>query len=268
MPTMGPTRPGSSVASPHIRCSVSVFIAQTTVKETPCRRRTRRHVVVDTTLGSLTIVASGDAITGLYFRHHIRRPAQERFGPEVALGDDALLADGAAQLPRVPFWRPPRVRPCVRRMWRRLPALGVGHGLAGPVRPDDHLRGHRPAIGRQGAVVSRRSGRGRQPAVHLRPVPTACSALTASSPATPAVSSASGHCSTSRSPPRSQRGRLFQPWTRDRTGGTPPRRGDERRRRPRHLVASHARGRPPGIRRGWAGDQETSSSCTTSRLTN
>jgi len=57
-----------------------------------------RHVVVDTTLGSLTIVASGDAITGLYFRHHIRRPAQERFGPEVALGDDALLADGAAQL--------------------------------------------------------------------------------------------------------------------------------------------------------------------------
>ena len=57
-----------------------------------------RHTVVDTTLGSLTIVASGDAITGLYFRHHIRRPAQETFGPGVSLSDDALLADAAAHV--------------------------------------------------------------------------------------------------------------------------------------------------------------------------
>lgn len=57
-----------------------------------------RHALVDTTLGQVTIVSSDDAITGLYFRHHIRRPAQEAFGIEVALVDDALLADAAVQL--------------------------------------------------------------------------------------------------------------------------------------------------------------------------
>ncbi|GAA0980556.1 methylated-DNA--[protein]-cysteine S-methyltransferase [Acrocarpospora macrocephala] len=57
-----------------------------------------RHTVVDTTLGPVTIVASDDAVTGLYFRHHIRRPAQETFGPAVANADDTLLAEAAAQL--------------------------------------------------------------------------------------------------------------------------------------------------------------------------
>lgn len=57
-----------------------------------------RHTTADTTLGQVTIVAVGDAITGLYFRHHVRRPAQETFGQEVAVGNDALLADAATQL--------------------------------------------------------------------------------------------------------------------------------------------------------------------------
>ncbi|MET7395539.1 methylated-DNA--[protein]-cysteine S-methyltransferase [Dactylosporangium sp. NPDC005572] len=57
-----------------------------------------RHILVETTLGSVTIVASGDAITGLYFRHHIRRPAQETFGQEVTTAADALLAEAAGQL--------------------------------------------------------------------------------------------------------------------------------------------------------------------------
>jgi len=57
-----------------------------------------RHVLVTTALGELTIVASGDAITGLYFAHHIRRPAQETFGPEVRVLDDILLADAATQV--------------------------------------------------------------------------------------------------------------------------------------------------------------------------
>ncbi|TAM71330.1 MAG: methylated-DNA--[protein]-cysteine S-methyltransferase [Microbacteriaceae bacterium] len=57
-----------------------------------------RHTTVETTLGQLTIVASGEAVTGLYFRHHIRRPVPGTFGPELSTTDDTLLADAAAQL--------------------------------------------------------------------------------------------------------------------------------------------------------------------------
>ena len=57
-----------------------------------------RHTMVDTTLGQITIVASEDAITGLYFRHHIRRPSQETFGHEVDVEGDALLATAVTQL--------------------------------------------------------------------------------------------------------------------------------------------------------------------------
>jgi methylated-DNA-[protein]-cysteine S-methyltransferase len=59
---------------------------------------TTRHTLVDTTLGPITLVARDDAITGLYFRHHIRRPAQEAFGTEVDSGADPLLDAAAAQL--------------------------------------------------------------------------------------------------------------------------------------------------------------------------
>ncbi|MDP5228608.1 MULTISPECIES: methylated-DNA--[protein]-cysteine S-methyltransferase [Arthrobacter] len=57
-----------------------------------------RHITADTTLGELTIVATDDAITGLYFLDHIRRPAQETFGPEVSGDSDELLARASRQL--------------------------------------------------------------------------------------------------------------------------------------------------------------------------
>lgn len=57
-----------------------------------------RHAVVDTTLGPVTIVAGGAAIRGLYFAHHIRRPASESFGPVRMLESDGLLAEAAHQL--------------------------------------------------------------------------------------------------------------------------------------------------------------------------
>lgn len=57
-----------------------------------------RHTLVNTTLGSITLVARDNAITGLYFRHHIRRPAQETLGNEVSVEHDELLANAAAQL--------------------------------------------------------------------------------------------------------------------------------------------------------------------------
>ncbi|MBB5787501.1 methylated-DNA--[protein]-cysteine S-methyltransferase [Jiangella mangrovi] len=57
-----------------------------------------RHVVLDSSLGPLTVVAEDGAITGLYFRHHIRRPSAETFGPEVPVSEDALLNEASTQL--------------------------------------------------------------------------------------------------------------------------------------------------------------------------
>lgn len=57
-----------------------------------------RHTTIQTLIGEVTIVAGNGAITGLYFRHHVRRPTQETFGPEVSAEDDALLGVAAAQL--------------------------------------------------------------------------------------------------------------------------------------------------------------------------
>lgn len=57
-----------------------------------------RHIVVDTDVGPITLVARDGAVAGLYFRHHVRRPAQETFGPEVAASMDTLLSEAARQL--------------------------------------------------------------------------------------------------------------------------------------------------------------------------
>lgn len=40
-----------------------------------------RHTIIDSPLDDLTVVADGDALTGLYFRHHWYRPALDSFGP-------------------------------------------------------------------------------------------------------------------------------------------------------------------------------------------
>lgn len=57
-----------------------------------------RHTLVDTVLGEITLVAARGAISGLYFRHHIRRPDQRTFGKAAEIEADALLADAAWQL--------------------------------------------------------------------------------------------------------------------------------------------------------------------------
>lgn len=57
-----------------------------------------RHGVVDTDLGPITLVAEDEAVAGLYFRQHIRRPAREAFGPEVTASSDPLLGEAARQL--------------------------------------------------------------------------------------------------------------------------------------------------------------------------
>jgi len=57
-----------------------------------------RHVVVDTTLGPITIAATGEVITGLYFAEHARRPRTEMLGRRVPLSWDPLLTGAAVQV--------------------------------------------------------------------------------------------------------------------------------------------------------------------------
>jgi methylated-DNA-[protein]-cysteine S-methyltransferase len=58
-----------------------------------------RHSVIDTeALGPLTVVARHEALVGLYFAEHARRPAEETFGRRTPAGEDALLTETADQL--------------------------------------------------------------------------------------------------------------------------------------------------------------------------
>lgn len=57
-----------------------------------------RHTTVESTLDPITLAATDDAITGLYFRHHIRRPAAHTLGPRLPAAEDPLLAEAAAHL--------------------------------------------------------------------------------------------------------------------------------------------------------------------------
>jgi methylated-DNA-[protein]-cysteine S-methyltransferase len=57
-----------------------------------------RHIVVETDFGPITLVATDEKIAGLYFRHHVRRPPQELFGPEVVESTDPLLNEAGQQL--------------------------------------------------------------------------------------------------------------------------------------------------------------------------
>ena len=57
-----------------------------------------RHAVIDSPLGELTLVADGDALTGLYFRHHWYRPNPDTLGPRVDADSDPLLAKARTQV--------------------------------------------------------------------------------------------------------------------------------------------------------------------------
>ena len=57
-----------------------------------------RHAVVTTSIGDLTLVASGDALIGVYFPKHWTRPDARAFGEQVEASSDALLAKAARQL--------------------------------------------------------------------------------------------------------------------------------------------------------------------------
>lgn len=53
-----------------------------------------KHTVVDSPIGELTLVGSGDVVTGLYFPHHWTRPDRTTFGPR----DDSAFPAAIEQL--------------------------------------------------------------------------------------------------------------------------------------------------------------------------
>jgi methylated-DNA-[protein]-cysteine S-methyltransferase len=93
-----------------------------------------RHAVIDGPLGELTLVADGDALIGVYFRHHWYRPSIDTFGPRVEADDDSLLTAAQAQLDeflagdRSRFDLPTKTQgeDLARRIWDRLTAIPYG----------------------------------------------------------------------------------------------------------------------------------------------
>jgi methylated-DNA-[protein]-cysteine S-methyltransferase len=96
-----------------------------------------RHAVIDTPLGELTLVADDGALTGLYFRHHWYRPAEDTFGPRVDAESDTLLAKARTQLTdyltgdRSEFDLPTRLQgdEAQRRVWHLLTTIPYGETI-------------------------------------------------------------------------------------------------------------------------------------------
>ena len=97
-----------------------------------------RHSIIDSPLGELTVVADGDALTGVYFRHHWHRPAEDTFGPLVDAQSDVLLAEAGVQLTaylsgdRADFDLPIALHGDERqhRVWKLLTAIPYGETVS------------------------------------------------------------------------------------------------------------------------------------------
>ena len=93
-----------------------------------------RHAVIDSQLDELTVVADGEALTGLYFRHHWYHPSTDTFGPRVDSESDALLTEARAQLTdylagaRTGFDLPVELngKDGQRRVWQLLTTIPFG----------------------------------------------------------------------------------------------------------------------------------------------
>ncbi|RDH75830.1 methylated-DNA--[protein]-cysteine S-methyltransferase [Mycolicibacterium moriokaense] len=96
-----------------------------------------RHALIDSPLGELTLVADGDALVGLYFRHHWYRPPADGLGARVEARADALLATVQARLDeylagsRTEFDLPTTLRgdDSQRQIWKRLSAIPYGQTI-------------------------------------------------------------------------------------------------------------------------------------------
>jgi methylated-DNA-[protein]-cysteine S-methyltransferase len=57
-----------------------------------------RHAVIDTALGDITLVATDDALVGIYFPQHWVGAERAALGEEARVSEDPLLAESATQL--------------------------------------------------------------------------------------------------------------------------------------------------------------------------
>jgi len=93
-----------------------------------------RRAVIDSPLGELTLVADGESLTGLYFRHHWHRPNADTLGPQVDADSDALLAEARSQVTgylagdRRDFDLPITLHgdDAQRRVWQQLTTIPYG----------------------------------------------------------------------------------------------------------------------------------------------
>ncbi len=94
---------------------------------------TRTHVVLDTTIGPMTVVAENEAITGVYMDDARHLPPDDRFGHPDA-GDSLVLREAARQLreyfagERTSFDLPLAAEgtPFQRKVWDALRAIPYG----------------------------------------------------------------------------------------------------------------------------------------------
>jgi methylated-DNA-[protein]-cysteine S-methyltransferase len=93
-----------------------------------------RHAIVDTVIGALTLVASDDTITGVYFPQHWTNPCSDSFGLRVGVHDDTLLDGARTQLVeylsghRTSFDLPTAAsgNTFQRRVWAMLAEIPIG----------------------------------------------------------------------------------------------------------------------------------------------
>lgn len=89
-----------------------------------------RHTVVDSPLGALTLVADGEALTGIYFEDHLRGPSPAGLGPSDETGFDRarqqLQEYFAGERQRFDLLLAPRGEPFRQRVWQLLRQIPYG----------------------------------------------------------------------------------------------------------------------------------------------
>ncbi len=93
-----------------------------------------RHTVIESPLGELTLVAAGDALTGVYFQRHWHPPRADALGEYVEPASDELFTRAARQLheylagERTQFDLPTALVGDLRqrRIWDLLGDIGYG----------------------------------------------------------------------------------------------------------------------------------------------
>ncbi len=179
-----------------------------------------RYAVVETPIGGVTLVAAGNALTGLSFPHHWYRPSTSLFGARVDAADDGLLSAAMTQLAeyfrgcRTSFDLPTATHGDVfqERVWALLDGIPVGTTTTCGALAE--RLGDKTLAQRVGKAVGTIRSASSSPA-------TGASGAMGSSPDTRADWGASSSCSSWKSRRRSGRGGSSRPP--ERSSG--PRRG-------------------------------------------